>query len=158
MHNFSVLAGQESIIYKTDQFGVYTEGQLDERTILLTNGTKPMNAQNNASRDINQMVMNSFFFNLNYDFDGRYAVDVNFRRDGSSKFAPDHRWANFYSFGAMWNAKAENFLKDVKWLSDLKVRASYGTSGNSGIGYYAYQGLLGSGNPYDGQPLSLIHI
>ncbi len=152
LHNFSVLAGQESIIYKTDQFGVYTEGQLDERTILLTNGTKPMNAQDNASRDINQMVMNSFFFNLNYDFDGRYAVDVNFRRDGSSKFAPDHRWANFYSFGAMWNAKAENFLKDVKWLSDLKVRASYGTSGNSGIGYYAYQGLLGSGNPYDGQP------
>jgi len=151
-HNFTVLVGQESIIYKMSQFGVSTNGQTDPRMMLLKNGTEAIQ-YDNLSQSNEQMVMNSYFGTLNYNYDGRYIFDGSIRRDGSSKFAPDHRWATFFSLGAMWNIKGEKFLQDVRWLSDAKVRLSYGTSGNSGIGYYAWQGLIAGGSTtYDGDP------
>ncbi len=150
VHNFSVLAGEESIIYKSSQFGVSTSGMKDGRFLLLTQGLEDMNVTSNTSQSISEMTMNSFFFNFNYDYDGRYVLDANYRRDGSSRFATGNRWANFWSVGLMWNAKNEKFLQDVKWLSDAKIRLSYGTAGNSGIGNYEWQGLLATGNRYNG--------
>ena len=118
--------------------------------MLLVQGTKI--TMNGVAQSISEMVMNSWFANLNYDFDNRYFFDFNFRRDGSSRFAPDHRWSNFFSIGGMWNAKNETFLQDITWLDNAKFRISYGTTGNSSFANYAYQSLIGTGPLYNGQP------
>ncbi len=106
---------------------------------------------NNVSQSIYEMVMNSYFFNLSYDFDNKYFVDASIRRDGSSKFAPGHRWSTFYAVGAMWDVHQENFLKDLTWLSAAKLRLNYGTTGNSGIDNYQYFGTVGTGRIYNGE-------
>ena len=148
-HNITALLGQESIISKTNGFGVRTNGQTDQRLLMLTNGTTV--AMSNISQSIIESTFNSFFFTGSYDFDNRYFFDITFRRDGSSKFAPDHRWSNFWSTGVMWNAKAEKFLQPYTWLDDLKVSLSYGTTGNSSIDDYMFYGVVGQGtNPYNG--------
>lgn len=148
VHNIGVLVGQESIIGKTHSFGVATEGQDDSRQLLLSQGTSV--TLGNVSESLSETVMNSWFANANYDFDNRYFFDVNYRRDGSSMFAPGHRWSNFFSVGAMWNAKSESFLENYTWLDNAKLRASYGTTGNSSFANYAYQSLLTTGGLYNG--------
>lgn len=148
VHNIGVLVGQESIIGRTHSFGVFTEGQADERQLLLSQGTAV--SIGDLSELLSESVMNSWFANANYDFDNRYFLDVNYRRDGSSMFAPGHRWSNFFSVGAMWNAKEESFMQGLTWLDSAKLRVSYGTTGNSSFSNYAYQSLLGSGSLYNG--------
>lgn len=82
----------------------------------------------------------------------KYFVTASIRRDGSSKFAPKHRWGTFWSAGAKWDAKKESFLKDVKWLDDLSLSVNYGTTGNdSGAGSYDFYGLFGAGSLYNGE-------
>lgn len=149
LHNISVLAGQESIINKSNQFNVATTGQPNNSQMLLTNGTD-IDLKNNVGQEIEETTINSYFFNASYDFDNRYFLDFSIRRDGSSKFAPDHRWSTFWSAGVMWNAKSESFFQPYTWIDDLKFRVNYGTTGNSGIGNYKYFGTIGSGNLYNG--------
>ena len=61
---------------------------------------------------------------VQYDYDGKYFFSASYRRDASSRFHPDHRWGNFGSVGGAWLLTKENFLKDVKWLNMLKLKAS----------------------------------
>lgn len=94
----------------------------------------------------------SYLARARYNFDERYFLDASWRRDGSSRFHPDNRWGNFYSFGANWNVKKEAFMQNVDWVNDLRFRASYGEVGNDGgVGYYGYQALYyidkNGGNP-----------
>ncbi len=149
-HSFSVLLGQESIYSRSRAFGVFTEGQTDERQLRLTDGTSI--TIDNVSDSRGETSFNSLFATVSYDYAGKYFIDGSYRADASSKFAPGHRWGHFYSAGAMWNAKKENFLKDVDWLDALQVRATYGLVGNStGAGSYDYYGLFGTGGLYNGQ-------
>lgn len=150
LHNIGALVGQETILSKSHSFGASSSGHVDRRQMLLQQGTTSSVA--NLSESISELVMNSWFANLNYDFDNRYFFDFNFRRDGSSRFAPGHRWSNFFSVGGMWNIKNENFAQDLTWLDNAKFRISYGTTGNSSFSNYAYQSLLGTGPLYNGQP------
>lgn len=84
-----------------------------------------------------QNAVLSYFGRFNYDYDGRYLFELNGRYDGSSKFRPVNRWAAFYGMSAGWRMKQEAFLRDVDWLSDLKLRISYAEVGNqSGISDY----------------------
>ncbi len=81
----------------------------------------------------------SWFGRANYDYNKRYMLTATFRADGSSKFAPGNRWGFFPSVGLGWRISDENFLASTKsWLSDLKLRASYGVSGNDRIGTSAW--------------------
>ena len=149
-HSFSALIGEESIFARSRSFGVYTEGQTDPRQLRLTDGTSI--AIGNVSDSRAEESFNSFFATLSYDFAGKYYLDASYRADGSSKFAPGHRWGHFYSVGGMWDLKKENFLKDVDWLDNLQARATYGLVGNStGAGSYDYYGLFGTGSMYNGQ-------
>ncbi len=150
VHNISALIGEESLILNSNGFSVYTEDFSDLRLLLLQQGSSIK--IDNVSQSITQRTQNSIFANATYNYDYRYFIDLSFRRDGSSKFAPGHRWSNFYSVGLMWNAKNEKFLEPVTWLDDLRVRASHGTTGNSaGIDDYGYFGLVGSYKiPYNG--------
>lgn len=142
VHNIAALIGQEAIINKNHSFGAGATKFSDNRLMLLPNGG--FTELSNLSESISEYVFNSYFFNLNYDYDNRYFIDGTLRRDGSSRFAPDHRWATFGSIGLMWNLKNEKFLQDVTWLDDLKLRYNWGTTGNAGIGNYDWMALIGA--------------
>jgi TonB-linked SusC/RagA family outer membrane protein len=95
--------------------------------------------------------MASFFGRVDYNYDDRYLLNVSFRADGSSRFGAANQWGYFPSVGAAWRIKQESFLQDVKALSDLKLRASYGITGNqNGIGNFAARGLWSGGANYQG--------
>ena len=84
-----------------------------------------------------QFAVASFFGRANYDYKSRYLVELNARYDGSSKFLPQNRWAFFWGGSLAWRIAQEPFLKDVEWLDEFKLRASYGEVGNqSGIANY----------------------
>ena len=148
MHNISALVGQESIIYNGSSFGASVDNITDGRLPMLSNGTIPK--QPSASKK--KKVMNSYFSRLEYNFGEKYFFDASFRTDGSSIFGRDNRWASFFSVGTMWNVSKEAFMEDIDWLKDLKVKFSYGTTGNSafdGVPYYPSLGLVGTGK-YNG--------
>ncbi|NLR64270.1 TonB-dependent receptor [Chitinophaga varians] len=84
----------------------------------------------------------SYMGRLNYGYDDRYLVTLTMRADGSSRFAPGHKWGYFPSVAAAWNMSNEQFLKNSRNISHMKLRASFGRIGNTGIDPYATQGLL----------------
>lgn len=84
-------------------------------------------------------------------FDSKYVLDGTFRREGSSRFAPENRWGNFWSVGAAWNIYKEDFLADNSIINNLKLRASYGVTGNANINLNQYQALFGYGTTYGGE-------
>lgn len=87
-----------------------------------------------------------FFSRLNYDFDSKYFVSFSARRDGSSKFYQDKRWGTFYSASAAWRLDQEDFIKELPFIDNLKLRSSYGQTGNDGgISNYAWQPLYALG-------------
>lgn len=83
----------------------------------------------------NYYSMLSYLFRANYIYDSRYIVTATFRRDGSSKFAEGNRYGNFPSFALGWNASNEAFMQDIRAISNLKLRASWGKIGNEKINY-----------------------
>ena len=84
-------------------------------------------------------TMNSYLGRVNYNYDDRYFLTFNGRRDGSSKFSPDHRWGNFGSVAAAWNISNEKFIHLPEAISFLKLRGGYGTLGNQNFpSYYGY--------------------
>ena len=94
---------------------------------------------NGAGSSGSEWSMMSYFARFSYNYDSRYLFTANIRADGSSKLHPDHRWGVFPSFSAAWRISSEPFMKNVGWVNDLKLRASWGQTGNqSGIGNYSY--------------------
>jgi TonB-linked SusC/RagA family outer membrane protein len=93
----------------------------------------------------------SYYGRINYILSDKYLFTMTYRRDGSSKFAVDDKWAGFTSGAFAWRASDEKFLKNVNWLSDLKARVSVGQSGNQGIGSYSSLSQITASNyPYSG--------
>ncbi len=90
----------------------------------------------------NITALQSYFGRATYQYDSKYILTGTLRRDGSSKFAPGHQFGTFPSGAIAWKAKSEDFLKNVSWLSDLKLRGSYGEVGNQGpIPSFQFQAL-----------------
>jgi TonB-linked SusC/RagA family outer membrane protein len=146
-HNFTALVGQEFIDYNFKDIRTGSTGQTDDRLILVNQGTAGFTGQNTQT----EYSYLSYFSRLEYNFRNRYFLDGSFRQDQSSRFGVDNRTANFWAVGAMWKAKQESFFNRINWLSDLTVKASYGTQGNSSIGNYESQATLSSsGNAYAG--------
>ncbi len=84
----------------------------------------------------------SYFARVNYGYKDKYLVEASFRRDGSSRFGPDNKWGNFPSVSGAWRVSEENFLKSVRAISELKLKASYGVTGNFNIGNFQYLGTV----------------
>jgi TonB-dependent starch-binding outer membrane protein SusC len=87
-------------------------------------------------------VLYSYIGRLNYEFGGKYLFSASVRRDGSSIFAPGKKWGNFPAISAGWRLSEENFLKDNKYISELKLRGSYGSTGFNAINNYGWQPVL----------------
>lgn len=86
----------------------------------------------------------SFMGRVRYDYGSRYLANIQVRTDGSSRLAKGRKWATFVSGGAAWRISQEEFMKDIDWLSNLKVRYAYGTVGNQAISPYSTLANLGS--------------
>jgi TonB-linked SusC/RagA family outer membrane protein len=84
-----------------------------------------------------QSTLISFLGRTNYNYNDRYFLTLSHRQDGSSKFGKDNKWAGFSSAAMAWKISSENFMKKIESISDLKLRLSYGQTGNQGIGSYA---------------------
>jgi len=90
-----------------------------------------------------QWTIASYMARVNYDYKGKYLFTATMRRDGSSRFGENSKWGNFPGFAVGWNLHQENFMKDLTWLDELKLRASYAQVGNQGLSPYQTQGLEG---------------
>lgn len=131
-HNFSLTLGSQYEFKEYKQFGVNATDILDGLEVV--NGTGDITIPY-SSKYQNSIL--SYFGRFNYDYLGRYLVEFNGRYDGSSKFLKENRWDFFWGVSAGWRITEEKFMKDVKWLNNLKLRASYAEVGNqSGIGNY----------------------
>ncbi len=92
---------------------------------------------------------NGFFGKVNYGFDRKYLVAFTLRRDGSSRFGSDNQYGTFWGISGAWNIDQENFLKNSNVINSLKLRASYGSTGNDQIGNFDGLGLYGGGGIYN---------
>ncbi len=95
---------------------------------------------------IEDWALLSYLARINYSFMDRYVLTASVRADGSSRFGKDNRWGSFPSIAAAWRVSEESFLKDASWVDELKVRASFGRSGNFNIANYASMSSIGTGN------------
>jgi len=131
-HNFSLTLGTQYEFKELKRFGVKATDILDGLEVV--NGTGDITL-NDVSKYQNAIL--SYFGRFNYDYLGRYLLEFNGRYDGSSKFLPENRWDFFWGVSAGWRITEEKFMKDIKWLNNLKLRASYAEVGNqNGIGNY----------------------
>lgn len=141
-HHLTTLLGHEYTNYKDDGFSASGSGLLDDRLYLLTNVTQGYSV---GESETNYSFL-SFFTQISYDYRESYFVDLVLRDDASSRFGKNKRNGLFWSLGLLWKAKNENFLKDVAWVNNFDVKASYGTQGNSSIPPYStnsYAGKVG---------------
>ncbi|WP_262245505.1 SusC/RagA family TonB-linked outer membrane protein [Parapedobacter soli] len=146
-HNFSALLGYEAIAFKTEGFGA--QGTDLSANLPILSLADPASI---APIDIAnaQRTSLSFFGRINYNYDERYLLEANIRRDGSSRFMAGKRWGTFPSIAAGWVVSKESFLSSVDWLDLLKIRGSWGLLGNSGIGTnYAASDVLSAGLDYN---------
>lgn len=135
-HSADALFGYETMEYRSYYLSAEGAGANDDIP-LLSAASKDFK----ASEGITDYASISLFGRMNYNYDSRYYFSASFRRDGSSRFGADNRWANFWSVGGAWKISGEPFMKDFGWMDLLKLRASYGTTGNSSIDAYASKGL-----------------
>ncbi len=142
-HNLSILGGFEAS-KKSFKFLVATAQQYsNEKLYELANGQP-----DNASSSVAGVSLLSYLANLNYDLMGRYIVTASIRTDGSSQLGVDNRWASFWSGSLAWRFSNEEFMNGLGWLSDGKLRFSYGTNGNLPPGYYMHMALYNLSGGY----------
>lgn len=140
-HHINVVAGMEA-------FRQVTEGLTGGRTGFTFAEPRQINYGTIASAtgDRAEFRMESYFGRANYNLADRYHLSLSLRTDGSSRFADGHRWGVFYAIGTAWNIHEEAFLRDHQVLSQLKLKASYGSAGNQALpGSFPYLGTYSAG-------------
>ncbi|WP_240345249.1 SusC/RagA family TonB-linked outer membrane protein [Flavobacterium sp. CLA17] len=137
-HNFDFILGNEFNEYETNSLSVFAR-DFNSDAIQTISAAKTLSTISERKSHAGSL---SYFSRLNYSFDNTYNVSLSYRRDGSSRFGDNHKYANFWSVGTSWNIY-DDFFKDSITISSLKLRASIGTSGNDFIGDFASQSLYG---------------
>ena len=147
-HSFGVLLG--NTLQSDNLTRTYAEGRGFPNNAF----TQISSASTTAStQNWSKSTLASFFGKVDYNFAGKYLIDASVRADGSSRFGSSRKWGYFPSVGAAWRIKQEDFLRNNRIISDLKLRASVGVTGNqNGIGNFAAQGLWTGGTGYQGNP------
>jgi iron complex outermembrane receptor protein len=137
--NLNAIAGYSWQNIRSDGFGAGTVNvinptALGANNLLLSNPPAGYNGITGSQIDIDRLI--SFFGRVELNFLNRYLITGSFRRDGSNKFGVNNRWGNFPSVGVGWRIINENFMKGTNTFTDLKLRASYGTSGEKNLPPY----------------------
>ncbi|WP_165933448.1 TonB-dependent receptor [Arundinibacter roseus] len=136
-HSVNALAGFTSQKVRSDNSNITSSNFPNDLVETLNAGIVT-----SASTTANEWSILSYLSRINYNYDSRYLLTATLRRDGSSRFGTNNKWGIFPSVSVGWRLSEENFMKDVKAISDLKLRASYGFTGNNFIGNYDHVGLL----------------
>ncbi|MGX8708240.1 MAG: SusC/RagA family TonB-linked outer membrane protein, partial [Bacteroidales bacterium] len=150
-HTLEALAGHENYYYNYEYLYNYKQDET------LPGGDELDNLNSMTSMEGYQSGyrLESYLSRLKYDYANKYFLEGSFRRDGSSRFYKENRWGNFWSAGATWAISREEFMKNVGWIDNLRLRASYGQVGNdASVGYYGYMALYGLGSKYGGSAAS----
>ena len=146
-HTLNAMAGHEYVITKkrvnTDMLEGFPASFDFDTARKLSNQGHPYSVDDKYSPDDKLL---SFFGRVNYDYDSKYLISATFRADASSKFSKENRWGYFPSAALAWRVSSEPFMEGTKsWLTDMKLRLSYGTAGNNGIDPgYLKQDLISS--------------
>lgn len=152
-HSFNVVLGQSA----KKSTGAYVSASRDDIINLArpyvdgATGLKKDGKRDGAGAPRDEATLSSYFGRLSYNYAERYMAQFTIRRDGSSKFGSNNHYATFPSFSLGWNVTNENFMAKTKdWLSNLKVRFSWGKNGNENIGNFMYAQLaaIGGNNNY----------
>ncbi len=141
-HNVEVLLLSEYTSTDTELFNGQSQNNLSDNIDALSN------ISSNMSSTSNEYVRLGYLARVNYDYAGKYILAASIRRDASSRFGPNSRWGTFPSVAVGWRVSEESFLSGVSAISNLKVRASWGVTGNDNIGNYAYSPTIADGFNY----------
>lgn len=146
VHNISTLGGIE---YRVRDYNFHSATGDDIPNPLLGQLNLAGTASAIAGRSTQYKTAGAFS-RLQYNYDERYYTSINLRYDGHSRFGIDTRWGLFYSGALAWDVAREDFMDDVNWISQFKLRASHGITGNASIGDFASRALFGAGGTYGG--------
>ena len=150
-HTLEALVGHENYYYNYE----YQYNYKQDETIPGGQELDNFNSMTTMSGYQSGYRLESYLSRLKYDYANKYFLEGSFRRDGTSRFHPDHRWGNFWSVGATWAISREEFMKSLSWVDNLRYRISYGQVGNdAGTGYYGYMALYDLGVKYGGKAAS----
>ncbi|WP_312076353.1 TonB-dependent receptor [Chryseobacterium sp.] len=143
-HELDAIAGYSAENYRvTTQYNRNRGFPNDDlKTFNFTQSVAVLNSEYTAS----EWMLVSMFGRVNYNYKGKYMLSASIRRDGSSRFGWNNLWGTFAAFGGGWKIDKEEFLQDQTWLSNLKLRYSWGENGNNSIGEYRAFGTLSGGN------------
>jgi len=145
-HEVNVIAGYSQTEHKNEWMSAFRD-EFPSNQLWELAAASSANQQGNGSA--NEWALQSYFMRANYSFASKYLLEANARYDGSSRFAPDHRFGLFPSFSAGWRVSEENFIKEsAPWIYSLKLRGSWGQLGNQQIGTYPYQASINLGQNY----------
>ncbi|WP_447641882.1 MULTISPECIES: SusC/RagA family TonB-linked outer membrane protein [Chitinophagaceae] len=160
-HDFTVMGGTEAI--KATGRALTGGGNSfalfgDINYYYLSTATASLTSSSNVPTGYNNTLA-SLFAKADYAFDDKYILSATIRRDGSSNFGPNHRYGTFPAASAAWRVSKENFMNNVFWVNDLKLRVGYGATGNQGIPWFqflkTYQQAVGTSSyPIGGSALS----
>lgn len=145
LHHINVIGAFEMEQFKSGDYGAEGEGLPNESLRVLSVAAVPVGVWG-SSRGSSML---SYLSRANYDYANKYYFSTSFRRDGSSRLGVNERWANFWSVSGAWRLTQESFMDNLTFLDDLKVRASYGTSGTLPGGYYDHLALYSYSGSYD---------
>lgn len=145
-HSFSVMAGYSYQRDKNQALSASVTGASSDKVPTLTAGPDKTNATSSFTEDITI----GYFGRLSYDFKKKYLFSATFREDASSRFASGHQWGFFPGASAGWVVSDESFMKNIKNLDNLKLRVSYGQTGNNSIGLYDAYGKYSTSAKYNG--------
>jgi TonB-linked SusC/RagA family outer membrane protein len=138
LHSATIMAGHEATYYAYQSLSAsglrYATSSIQELSVADPLSPPGTSSRGNGSGE-------SYFGRLNYTYNSRYIAEAVIRRDGSSNFGPANRWGTFPAVSVAWKISDENFMKNVGFINDLKLRAEYGISGNPGSGGAVYSNL-----------------
>lgn len=144
-HKFDILGGISQEESKSDWGSGYRKNFPNDALYELNAGST---TGQSASGSASEWGLRSFFGRFNYSYKDRYLFEANARYDGTSRFPSNGRWGLFPSLSAGWRISEESFMKNISWIDNLKLRASWGKLGNQNIGNYPYQNTLTLGRNY----------
>ena len=162
-HSFNVLLGQSATKFKGDELGGGRWDLVNPQKPSINYSTGDIVYSEDASGNITgasahfnvyggpytEHRLSSMFARVGYDFDERYMLQATVRRDGSSRFGSNNKYGVFPSFSLGWNIMNENFMEKTRsWLSNMKLRVSWGKNGNDNIGDFLYTTLTSMGSNY----------
>jgi TonB-linked SusC/RagA family outer membrane protein len=130
-HAIDITAGYDGYTYSSESVDATGNNLYNPDSYFVSNAIDSRNGYGSKST----YATEGYFARVNYNYDEKYIGSVSYRRDASSRFTKDNRWGNFFSASAAWVISNEDFMKDVKWVNMLKLKASFGQQGNDDLRY-----------------------